>query len=214
MNGVQTRFKCKLDVKRCKRFVFPPSSLLPRSNALKTKAIRYFQTDRTLTRIVSPPLYGIRSEKESYDWMASEFDMNIIPLELTDPYNYHLDCTIFPLTRESIIVATEAFTKQEIKQLENVAELIPISIEQAHTGLCNSVRVNNYILNASDIDFLSKRSEDYRLEKSKNIRLEDIAGQKGMEVCYFNMEEYLKGGGLLSCTVLHMNHHSFTKDLL
>ena len=59
MNGVQTRFKCKLDVKRCKRFVFPPSSLLPRSNALKTKAIRYFQTDRTLTRIVSPPLYYI-----------------------------------------------------------------------------------------------------------------------------------------------------------
>ena len=59
MNGVQTRFKCKLDVKRCKRFVFPPSSLLPRSNALKTKAIRYFQTDRTLTRIVSPPLLGI-----------------------------------------------------------------------------------------------------------------------------------------------------------
>lgn len=62
MNGVQTRFKCKLDVKRCKRFVFPPSSLLPRSNALKTKAIRYFQTDRTLTRIVSPPLY---------DWLDS-----------------------------------------------------------------------------------------------------------------------------------------------
>lgn len=61
MNGVQTRFKCKLDVKRCKRFVFPPSSLLPRSNALKTKAIRYFQTDRTLTRIVSPPLSGNRS---------------------------------------------------------------------------------------------------------------------------------------------------------
>lgn len=64
MNGVQTRFKCKLDVKRCKRFVFPPSSLLPRSNALKTKAIRYFQTDRTLTRIVSPPLYRyIRNAK-------------------------------------------------------------------------------------------------------------------------------------------------------
>ena len=64
MNGVQTRFKCKLDVKRCKRFVFPPSSLLPRSNALKTKAIRYFQTDRTLTRIVSPPLY-LRDEVSS-----------------------------------------------------------------------------------------------------------------------------------------------------
>lgn len=63
MNGVQTRFKCKLDVKRCKRFVFPPSSLLPRSNALKTKAIRYFQTDRTLTRIVSPPLHASSQPK-------------------------------------------------------------------------------------------------------------------------------------------------------
>lgn len=66
MNGVQTRFKCKLDVKRCKRFVFPPSSLLPRSNALKTKAIRYFQTDRTLTRIVSPPLVSYMATARFY----------------------------------------------------------------------------------------------------------------------------------------------------
>lgn len=73
MNGVQTRFKCKLDVKRCKRFVFPPSSLLPRSNALKTKAIRYFQTDRTLTRIVSPPLnifFALNSAKIQDDQQA------------------------------------------------------------------------------------------------------------------------------------------------
>lgn len=73
MNGVQTRFKCKLDVKRCKRFVFPPSSLLPRSNALKTKAIRYFQTDRTLTRIVSPPLlYNIANRMDSILHHAQE----------------------------------------------------------------------------------------------------------------------------------------------
>lgn len=77
MNGVQTRFKCKLDVKRCKRFVFPPSSLLPRSNALKTKAIRYFQTDRTLTRIVSPPLYFainlLKSEEDAEDIIQDVF---------------------------------------------------------------------------------------------------------------------------------------------
>lgn len=60
LNGVQTKFKCKLNVKRCKRFVFPPSSLLPHFNALKTKAIDYFQTVRTLTRIVSPPLHMCR----------------------------------------------------------------------------------------------------------------------------------------------------------
>ena len=74
MNGVQTRFKCKLDVKRCKRFVFPPSSLLPRSNALKTKAIRYFQTDRTLTRIVSPPLQHEREWNEIFDGIHDVVD--------------------------------------------------------------------------------------------------------------------------------------------
>lgn len=82
MNGVQTRFKCKLDVKRCKRFVFPPSSLLPRSNALKTKAIRYFQTDRTLTRIVSPPLrYILKSQEQGLVTLRDE-------LEFLDSYIY------------------------------------------------------------------------------------------------------------------------------
>lgn len=82
MNGVQTRFKCKLDVKRCKRFVFPPSSLLPRSNALKTKAIRYFQTDRTLTRIVSPPL---RFFVEELKW--EDKNESLLP-ELRDERNF------------------------------------------------------------------------------------------------------------------------------
>ena len=158
--------------------------------------------------------YGMRSQIESYYWMEKEFDMRVIPLKLTDPYNYHLDCTVFPLTKEKVIMATDAFSKQEIKLIEDIAEIIPITIEQAHTGLTNSIRVNNYLLNASDIDFLSKRSEDYRLESSKNFRLEQIAGNNCMEVVYFNMEEFMKGGALLSCCVLHVNRHSYTTDLI
>lgn len=158
--------------------------------------------------------YGMRSQKESYEWMEKEFGMKVIPLELTDPYNYHLDCTVFPLTRDKVIIATDAYTKNELKLVEKVAEIIPITIDQAHTGLTNSVRVNNYLLNASDIDFLSKRSEDYRLESSKNFRLEQIAGENCMEVVYFNMEEFMKGGALLSCCVLHVNRHSYTKELI
>ena len=158
--------------------------------------------------------YGIRSDKQSYEWMESEFGMEIIKLELKDPKNYHLDCTIFPLTHESIIVAVDSFTKNELRQLEKVANIIPISNDQAHTGLTNSVRVNNYILNASDIDFLSKRSEDYKYEFDKNIRLEQIAAENAMEVCYFNLEEYLKGGGLLSCLVLHVNYVSMLNNLI
>lgn len=58
MNGVQTRLKCKPNVKRCKRFVFAAHSPLLHPNTLKTKAIIHFQTDHILTRFVFPPLLG------------------------------------------------------------------------------------------------------------------------------------------------------------
>ena len=57
MNGVQTRLKCKPNVKRCKRFVFAAHSPLLHPNTLKTKAIIHFQTDHILTRFVFPPLF-------------------------------------------------------------------------------------------------------------------------------------------------------------
>lgn len=158
--------------------------------------------------------YGVRTEKETFAWFKENFGLEIIELELKDPYMYHLDCAIFPLTKEKVIVATEAFSKKELKQLEKYVEIIPITIDQAHTGLTNSVRVNNYILNASDIDFLKKNSTDYKFERDKNNRLEEIVSANAMEVCYFNLEEFLKGGGLLSCLVLNVNYHSYKNDLL
>jgi mannose-1-phosphate guanylyltransferase len=56
LNGVQTKLKCKPNVKRCKRFVFAAHSPLLHPNTLKTKAIIHFQTDHILTRFVFPPL--------------------------------------------------------------------------------------------------------------------------------------------------------------
>ena len=56
LNGVQTRLKCKPNVKRCKRFVFPSHSPLLHHNALTAKAISHFQADHILTRFVFPPL--------------------------------------------------------------------------------------------------------------------------------------------------------------
>ena len=63
LNGVQTRLKCKPNVKRCKRFVFPSHSPLLHHNALTTKAISHFQADHILTRFVSPPPYFLTAKR-------------------------------------------------------------------------------------------------------------------------------------------------------
>lgn len=115
MNGVQTRFKCKLDVKRCKRFVFPPSSLLPRSNALKTKAIRYFQTDRTLTRIVSPPLDVAPTLLGLLNMSYTQNDFGINLLTEQRPYVYFSADNLIAATDTTHLYIYSPHDRQEFK---------------------------------------------------------------------------------------------------
>jgi N-dimethylarginine dimethylaminohydrolase len=153
--------------------------------------------------------YGIRSEREAYRWMEQQFDMRVITLEETDPHLYHLDCTVFPLTREDTLVCTEMYAKEEIAELEQVTNIIDVSADDCYSGVCNSVRLGNTLLNASNLFELKVGSEDYRFEVQKNRTLEDLATRFGFEVALFNLSEFLKSGALLSCMVLHLNRKSY-----
>jgi arginine dihydrolase len=153
--------------------------------------------------------YGIRSDKRAYDWMEEEFDMRIITLEEKDPYLYHLDCTIFPLTRDDTMVCTKMYTKSEIKEIEKVSNIIDISVDDAFSGISNSVRMGNILLNASNIHEMKRSDEYYESERQKNRILEDIAVEHGFEVAFFNISEFLKSGALLSCMVMHLNRKSY-----
>jgi len=154
--------------------------------------------------------YGIRSERATNDWMERTFDMRIVPVRLQDPYLYHLDCLLFPITSKATLVCTELFTKKEIAALEKVTEVIPVTVDDCYSGICNSVRLPTTVLNSSHIHDLKAGTEDYRVELAKNRRLEDIANDLAMEVSYFNLSEFHKSGALLSCMVLHLNRHSYT----
>lgn len=153
--------------------------------------------------------YGIRSDKRVYTWMEEQFDMHIITLKETDPYLYHLDCTVFPLTREDIMVCTKMYTKEEIKKIEAQSNIIDIKEDDAFFGACNSVRMGNIILNASNIHEMKRSDKYYEGERQKNRMLEDIAVKNGFEVAFFNLSEYMKSGALLSCMVMHLNRRSY-----
>jgi N-dimethylarginine dimethylaminohydrolase len=158
--------------------------------------------------------YGIRSDRRTYDWMEDEFEMQIVKVREADEYLYHLDCSIFPVTAEDTLVCTELFEKREVAAIEQVTNVIDVSVDACYSGICNSVRHHNSILNSSHIHSLRAGSDEYFEELRKNRELEDLAVRLGLEVCYFNLSEYHKGGALLSCMVMHLNRRSYAFTLI
>lgn len=158
--------------------------------------------------------FGLRSEVAAYRWMEDTFGMKVVTLKETDKYLYHLDCTVFPLTREDTLVCTKAYKRSEVAALAKHTNIHDVSFDMCLSGICNSVRLNNTILNSSHIHELKTNSDDYKAELAKNRRLEDIAVELGLEVGYFNLSEFHKGGALLSCLVMHLNRNSYEFRLL
>ncbi len=158
--------------------------------------------------------YGQRSEKETFEWMERTFGINVIPVVHDDPYLYHLDCTVFPVTREDTMVCTEMYEKSDLAKIERQTNVIDVSADECYSGICNSVRLSNTILNSSHIHDLKAGTDDYKEEVRKNRKLEDIAADLAFEVTYFNLSEFHKGGALLSCMVMHLNRSSYDFKLV
>ena len=158
--------------------------------------------------------YGIRSERESYEWMRKMFDMEIIELEMVDDYLYHLDCSVFPITSEKTMICTSMYAPEEIANLEKYTEVIDVCEDDALGGITNSVRIGNSVMCASNITELKKNDELYQLEANKIATLEKICSNEGMEPIIFNISEFMKSGALLSCCVMHLNYVDQTKSLI
>ena len=157
---------------------------------------------------------GIRTDHKTYEWMREQFGMNIIDVEIVDDYLYHLDCSIFPLSKEKTMICTSMFDPEEIRDIEKYTQIIDVNEDDALGGITNSVRFGNLILCASNISELSKTHEDYAYEKHKINSLEAICAKEGMEPVFFNLSEYMKSGALLSCMVMHLNYVDYYKQLV
>ncbi|MFD4635852.1 dimethylarginine dimethylaminohydrolase family protein [Lentzea sp. NPDC058436] len=153
--------------------------------------------------------HGLRSDPETYDWMASNFDMTVVKLRMTDPYLYHLDCSVFPVTRDRTLVCTALYERAELAELERYTEIIDVSVADCYAGICNSVRLNNTVLISSHLHHLRAGTEEYERERSKDQRIEEIASSLALDVHHVDLAEYEKGGASLSCLVMHLNRVSY-----
>ena len=158
--------------------------------------------------------YGQRSDIQAFEWMEKEFDMNIIKIEMVDEYLYHLDCSIFPLTKEKTLICTELYTPKELARISQYTNIIDISVDDTYNGIANSARLGNMILCASNISELTRADENYEAEKHKINSLEKICFNEGLEPVFFNISEFMKSGAMLSCMLMHLNYVDLNKSLV
>jgi N-dimethylarginine dimethylaminohydrolase len=157
--------------------------------------------------------YGIRSEKETYEWMMEKYpNMKIIPVKMNDPYLYHLDCNIFPIDNENVLVANESL--EGWKDIEKHSNIIPIDTELAHYGICNSIRVGSMVITHTDITELEITDEEYTLEKKKIDMLNKLCANLGLELATVNLSEFTASGALASCLYGHLTWDEMNKSLV
>lgn len=178
------------------------------------KCPHYFEGEADLKSVrdnIYIGAYGIRTERKALDWFASEYDMKVIPVEMTDERNYHLDTQVFPLTAEKVIVATCCFKPEEIKAIEKVCEIIDVPKNIAYAGTTNCVRTVNMLLCGSSLEALVRADdpEEYDEQKNKRRFLQDVCDDHNMQLVMPDLSEIGKGGSDLSCNVFHVNRANY-----
>lgn len=136
--------------------------------------------------------YGQRSDYDSFEWMERNFDMEIVKIRLDDPKAYHLDCSVFPLTRTDTLVATRLFDSYDIRKIEKVTSIIDIPAECVYDGWTNSLKVGTSVYTGTWAGYPTA--------------FEKILDTYGFSMKHFDLSEFEKSGAALSCLVMHLSY--------
>ena len=157
--------------------------------------------------------YGQRTDIRALEWFEKQFDMKIVKCRMTDEKLYHWDCSYFPLTTDKALVCTACLEPSEIKEIEKVCEIIPVSKRLAHAGACNCVRTPTMLLVASSKMKQIEGSKEWKEEQDKEDFLRDVAVENNMTLVPVCLSEFEKSGAALSCLVLHINRAQYAQPL-
>jgi len=130
--------------------------------------------------------YGYRTDLKALEIIASKTKINLHSLKLKDPKFYHLDTCFCVVSKDKAIYYPDAFEHGEIKKLEKIIDLIPVSKNDAELFMCNSMLVNGILL------IPSKQSDVAKILRNKY----------GIKTCTVNVSEFLKSGGSIQCLSL------------
>lgn len=130
--------------------------------------------------------YHIRSDVLAHQRAAEIIEKEILSLELTSDWFYHLDTCFCPLSDHQAIFFPAAFDSYARKVLENnIPDLIAVSTAEAERFACNAIVAGNSVVMNSECPTI--RSDLQRA---------------GFRVLETPLDEFIKAGGSAKCLVL------------
>jgi N-dimethylarginine dimethylaminohydrolase len=133
--------------------------------------------------------YRMRSQVVSHQLVAERVGHRVIPVELVDPYYYHLDTCFCPLTAEVAAYYPGAFDDYGRQVLgEHIPTLIEVDKDEARAFACNAVVIGSTVTTNTGCPFFH--------EQLRAIGFTPIATPLG---------EFVKAGGSAKCLTLRLD---------
>lgn len=133
--------------------------------------------------------YRIRSDARGHQLIGEQVGCRVIPLELMNPYYYHLDTCFCPLEPGMAVYYPEAFDeygRQVIREL--VPELITVAEEEARRFACNAVVIGKTVITNTGCP-----------------RLHESLAAVGYQPRETPLDEFVKAGGSAKCLTLRLD---------
>jgi N-dimethylarginine dimethylaminohydrolase len=138
--------------------------------------------------------YGPRSDAAAQGFVADEFGVPVVALELADPRFYHMDTALCPLTRGEVIYYPGAFTAAGLTAIRArvaPADRIEIGIEDACRLAANAVCIGDTVVMSGC-----------------SAALRSAIEARGYRVIAAPLDAFLRSGGGAFCLTLRLDRRS------
>ncbi len=133
--------------------------------------------------------YRMRSDAGGHQEIGKLLGVRVLPLELVDPYYYHLDTCFCPLAVDEAIYFPGAFDSYGRQVLaEHVPKLFAVEESEARSFACNAVVVGRTVITNTGCPQLHKQLE-----------------QAGYSPIATPLGEFVKAGGSAKCLTLRLD---------
>ena len=133
--------------------------------------------------------YRQRSDARGHQQIGDLLDVRVLPLELVDPYYYHLDTCFCPLAAGAAIYFPAAFDDYGRQVLrENIPQLIEVEEAEARRFACNAVVIDRTVVTNEGCP-----------------RLHERLRAAGFIPAATPLGEFVKAGGSAKCLTLRLD---------